>query len=63
MKNPSLRRRVLRRWLIERGARQPSLAHVRAVEALITAWRGQKWVEVAGLKVIRDADRLRVMTG
>ena len=58
----ALRRRVLRRWLIERGAEQPSLAHVRAVEGLILAWRGQVRVEVPGLKVVRDADVLKAMT-
>lgn len=60
--HPALRRRVLRRWLLERGAQQPSLAHVRAVEGLILGWRGQRWVEVSGLKVIRDADQLRAVT-
>lgn len=59
---PALRRRVLRRWLIERGAEQPSLAHVRAVEGLVLRWRGQIRVEVPGLKVIRDADHLRAVT-
>lgn len=58
----ALRRRVLRRWLIDRGAQLPSLGHVRAVEGLVLGWRGQKWVEVSGLKVIRDADQLRAMT-
>ena len=57
-----LRRRVLRRWLLAHGSPEPAYLHVKAVEALITDWRGQKWVEVPGLKVGRNADRLVVMT-
>ncbi|MDO5500528.1 MAG: tRNA lysidine(34) synthetase TilS [Propionibacteriaceae bacterium] len=58
----ALRRRVLRRWLLAQGAAEPAYAHVKAVEALVTDWRGQKWVEVPGLRVGRAADRLLVMT-
>lgn len=59
---PALRRRVLRRWLLAHGAAEPAYAHVKAVETLMTDWRGQKWVEVPGLRVGRTADRLVVMT-
>jgi tRNA(Ile)-lysidine synthase len=59
---PALRRRVLRRWLLAHGSPEPAYQHVKEVESLLTAWRGQKWVEVPGLKVGRDADRLIVMT-
>ncbi|MDO5682915.1 MAG: tRNA lysidine(34) synthetase TilS [Propionibacteriaceae bacterium] len=59
---PALRRRVLRRWLLAHGATEPAYAHVKAVEALITDWRGQKWVEVPGLRVGRRDDRLQIMT-
>ncbi|WP_432558691.1 tRNA lysidine(34) synthetase TilS [Granulicoccus sp. GXG6511] len=60
-REPALRRRVLRRWLLAHGAAEPAYAHVKAVEALVTDWRGQKWVEVPGLRVSRSADRLLVM--
>ncbi|NNG20867.1 tRNA lysidine(34) synthetase TilS [Naumannella sp. ID2617S] len=55
---PALRRRVLRRWLTAQGAEQPAYQHVLAVEALITDWHGQKWVDVPGLRVGRGEDRL-----
>ncbi|MBA8792718.1 tRNA(Ile)-lysidine synthase [Friedmanniella endophytica] len=54
----ALRTRVLRRWLVEAGAPEPALVHVRAVEALVTDWRGQRFVEVPGLRVRRAGDRL-----
>lgn len=60
--DPALRRRVLRRWLLAQGADEPAYAHVRAVETLITDWRGQKWVEVPGRKVARTGERLVMMT-
>ena len=44
----ALRLRVLRDWLAGRGAAQVSMAHVLAVDALITAWRGQGHVAVPG---------------
>lgn len=58
----ALRRRVLRRWLLAHGALEPAYLHVKAVEALVTDWRGQKWVEVPGLKIGREAGRLVVVT-
>lgn len=58
----ALRRRVLRRWLLALGASEPAYAHVRAVDALITDWHGQKWIEVSGLRVGRHGGRLAVMT-
>ncbi|GAB3712555.1 tRNA lysidine(34) synthetase TilS [Mariniluteicoccus flavus] len=58
---PALRRRVLRRWLVERGATEPAYAHVLAVEELVTRWHGQKWVEVPGVRVARRANRLLVL--
>lgn len=58
---PALRRRVLRRWLIDSGAVEPTLAHVLAVEELVTRWHGQKWVEVPGVRIARGANRLRVL--
>lgn len=61
-KEPALRRRVIRNWLLAHGAREPAYAHVCGVETLLTDWHGQKWVEVPGLRVSRNADRLLVVT-
>lgn len=56
---PAVRRRVLRRWLIERGACDLSDAHLRSVDALIGAWRGQGGVWLPGsLVVTRTHGRL-----
>ncbi len=54
----ALRRRVIRSWLIARGAREPGYAHVAAVEELVTAWRGQLGVHLPGVRVTRDRGRL-----
>ncbi|MFT4216929.1 MAG: tRNA lysidine(34) synthetase TilS [Micropruina sp.] len=51
----ALRQRVLRRWLLARGATQVGRAHTLAVAALVTDWHGQRWVEVPGLKVVRSS--------
>lgn len=59
----AIRRRVLRRWLIASGAVEPTLAHVVAVEALVVRWRGQKWVDVPGLRVVRRDDQLAAVAG
>ena len=48
--------------LLAHGSPEPAYLHVKAVETLITDWRGQKWVDVPGLKVGRSADSLVVMT-
>lgn len=53
--------RVLRRWLIARGAAEPGHDHVHAVMRLVTHWRGQHSVEVPGLRVGRCGGRLVVM--
>lgn len=54
--------RVLRRWLIARGAAEPGHDHVHAVMRLVTHWRGQHSVEVPGLKVGRSRGHLQVMS-
>ncbi|MFC9993121.1 tRNA lysidine(34) synthetase TilS [Nocardia sp. NPDC127526] len=46
---PALRRRVVRAWLLERGAKSLTDNNLRAVDALITNWRGQGGVAVGGL--------------
>ena len=40
--------RVLRRWLLSRGVISPTYAHLTAVAALVTDWRGQGGVAVGG---------------
>lgn len=55
---PGLRRRVLHDWLSATGATDVSHAHVQAVEALVTGWRGQKGIDVPGGRVRRIDGRL-----
>lgn len=45
---PALRRRVLRRWLLDSGVRELTDAHLRSVDALIGNWRGQGGVWLPG---------------
>ena len=42
----AVRRRVLRRWLLDGGAVGLTDAQIRSVDALVTAWRGQGAVAV-----------------
>ncbi|MBT2233136.1 tRNA lysidine(34) synthetase TilS [Nonomuraea sp. NEAU-A123] len=59
----AVRRRVLRRAAIAAGAQSGALSatHVRAVDRLITAWRGQKAVDLpGGLAAVRRYDTLIV---
>ncbi|RZQ61634.1 tRNA lysidine(34) synthetase TilS [Amycolatopsis suaedae] len=57
----ALRRRALRRWLLDLGARDLTDAHLRAVDALISAWRGQGPVWLPGrLEAKRAHGRLAV---
>ncbi|QKT08552.1 tRNA lysidine(34) synthetase TilS [Gordonia sp. X0973] len=61
----ALRTRVLRRWLLDGGATEPSSRVVAAVDALVTDWRGRGPVAVGGdlaarLVVERDGDALRL---
>ncbi|MEO5666121.1 MAG: tRNA lysidine(34) synthetase TilS [Nocardioides sp.] len=53
---PSIRRRVLRLAAVEAGAPPGELfhEHVLAVDALLTDWRGQKWIDLPGhLRAVR----------
>lgn len=62
---PPLRRRVLRELLLAAGAPegQVNLGHARAVEALVTAWRGQRGISVpGGLRAVRSCGRLYIVT-
>ncbi|QLY34095.1 tRNA lysidine(34) synthetase TilS [Nocardia huaxiensis] len=45
---PALRRRVIRAWLLAGGAKSLTDSNLRAVEALVIAWRGQGGVAVGG---------------
>jgi tRNA(Ile)-lysidine synthase len=58
---PALRRRVLRRWLLDAGVPELTDAHLRSVDALIGEWRGQGAVWLpGGFAVGRARGRLRV---
>lgn len=60
----ALRRRAVRAWLLAGGAKALTGKHLRAVDELITAWRGQGGVAVGGgapgrrLVVAREHGRL-----
>jgi tRNA(Ile)-lysidine synthase len=61
----ALRRRVIRRWLLEAGVRGGSLAyvHVRAVDDLVVAWHGQHGASLpGGLVAVRRCDTLSLET-
>ncbi|MGV9837094.1 tRNA lysidine(34) synthetase TilS [Nocardia niigatensis] len=45
---PAVRRRAIRAWLLDRGAKSLTDTNLRAVEALVTRWRGQGGVAVGG---------------
>ncbi|MFD4368875.1 tRNA lysidine(34) synthetase TilS [Rhodococcus sp. NPDC058521] len=63
--HPSIRRRVLRTWLQEHGAKGLTDKQLRAVDDLVGRWRGQGGVAVGGgtpnarLVVRRERGRLR----
>lgn len=57
----ALRQRVLRRWLLGRGATEVHRGHALAVAELVTDWRGQRWVDVPGLRVARRDGLLVVL--
>jgi tRNA(Ile)-lysidine synthase len=55
----TLRRRMLRRWLLDAGVRDLTDGHLRGVDALIHDWRGQGGVWLPGhLEVKRARGRL-----
>lgn len=53
-----LRRRVIRRWLLQGGAVDLTDLQIRAVDALVTSWRGQ-----GGVAVSSRLDRRRLFAG
>lgn len=50
---PAIRRRVLRRWLLDRGVAEVSDAHLRSADALVGDWRGQGGHALPGGFVLR----------
>jgi tRNA(Ile)-lysidine synthase len=46
----ALRTRLLRRGALEAGAIASELTfdHIRALEQLVIAWRGQRWIDLPG---------------
>ncbi len=54
----ALRTRVLRAWLLGLGAEEVTAVHVTAVAELVTDWRGQRWIDVPGLRVRRVGSSL-----
>jgi len=63
---PAVRRRVLRLAALAAGAPGSELFHdhVMAMDALLTDWHGQKWVDLPGhLRLVRREGRLWLRTG
>jgi tRNA(Ile)-lysidine synthase len=60
---PALLTRVLRDWLRAAGAVDLSAGGIAAVAGLVTDWHGQRWVEVPGIRIGRDAGLLVVRRG
>ncbi|MFX4274071.1 tRNA lysidine(34) synthetase TilS [Propionibacteriaceae bacterium Y1685] len=56
----AIRRRVLRDWLRAHGARDLSSVHLKAVDGLVTQWRGDGTIQVPGLEVHRVKQQLRI---
>ena len=57
----ALRSRVLRAWLLGEGAREVPASQVAAVSELVTDWHGQRWVELAGVRIRRSGDHLQAV--
>jgi tRNA(Ile)-lysidine synthase len=51
--HPAIRRRVLRRWLLDHGVPEVSDAHLRSADELVGAWRGQGGHALPGSFVVR----------
>lgn len=54
----ALRLRVLRDWLGVQGVQEATMTHLMAVDALVTAWRGQGAVALPGGRVARSTGLL-----
>ena len=58
---PALRRRVLRRWLLDVGVAELTDAHLRAADDLIGRWSGQGALRLpGGVELVRTQGRLHV---
>jgi tRNA(Ile)-lysidine synthase len=51
--DPAIRLRIIRDWLRAGGSTELGSVHLQAVDALVTDWHGQKFVDVPGLRVRR----------
>ncbi len=63
--SPSLRHRVIHRAALDAGSPPAELTrdHVLAVDGLLVAWRGQKWIDLPGPLRARRRDGLLVIEG
>ena len=60
----ALRRRVLRRWLLDAGVAELTDAHLRAADDLIGRWSGQGALRLpGGVELVRAQGRLHVCRG
>jgi len=62
----AIRTRLLRRAAVAAGAPAGSLsaAHVASLDALVTAWHGQRWSDLpGGVRCVRRCGRLHFTTG
>ena len=57
----AVRSRVIRGWLLARGALEVAAVQTAAVSALVSDWRGQGPLDLPGLRVARSGDELRAM--
>jgi tRNA(Ile)-lysidine synthase len=57
----ALRRRVLRRWLLDAGVAELTDAHLRAADDLVGRWSGQGALRLPGdVELVRAQGRLHV---
>jgi tRNA(Ile)-lysidine synthase len=56
----ALRSRALRQLISSAGGPSPSYQHIREVSALVTDWKGQSEVSLAGARVGREGTAIHV---
>ncbi|HSN43330.1 MAG TPA: tRNA lysidine(34) synthetase TilS [Propionibacteriaceae bacterium] len=60
---PAIRTRILRAWLTSQGVGDLGFEHTRAVDSLVTDWRGQAGCSLpGGLSVVRKSGRRLLLT-
>lgn len=60
--HPAIATRVLRRWLAQQGVAEVSFEHVEAVFHLVSAWSGQRGVDLpGGVRIRRAQGRLKAV--